>query len=210
MKSRLLWFALAAAAALAISPWFGAELITPSKLADPTEWDIFARFRLTRTALGFLAGASLSACGCLLQAVLRNPLADPFTLGVSSGAALGGVIAIFLGIPWVWTGSITGASIALAIIAGIGLTDRRLTSSSLILAGVSVNSVCSALIMLMQSTAGYSKSFAVTTWLIGALDAKFKVTRERIRQIEAKALRKMRHPTRIRQLQGFLETEEPA
>ena len=167
----LAWALLAALLAAAITPWFGAEIIWPARLADPGEWDIFARFRLTRTALGLLAGASLSVSGCLFQAVLRNPLASEYTLGVSSGAALGAVAAIYFNIPWIWTGAVGGAALALSIITGIGASERRLTATSLILAGVAMNSVCSALIMLMQSTSGFSKSFAVTTWLIGAIDS---------------------------------------
>ncbi len=158
-------------AAVAIAPWFGAEIVSPASLRDPAEVDIFVRFRLARTLLGLLAGASFSVAGCLFQALLRNPLACPYTLGVSTGAALGAVLAIVLDLAWVWTGSVAGALLALALVASIFLGKRRVTTTGLILAGVSVNSVCSAMIILLQSTAGLSKSFAVTTWLIGALDA---------------------------------------
>jgi iron complex transport system permease protein len=156
---------------LLLSPWFGAEIISPAALTDPGEWQIFLQFRVTRVLLGLLAGAALAIAGCLFQAVLRNPLASPYTLGVSSGAALGAVIAITLNLAWVWTGSALGAGLALFIILRIGITQRRLSAYALILAGVSVNSVCSAFIILLQSAAGFSKSFAVTTWLIGAIEA---------------------------------------
>ena len=165
------WPLLSMLAAIAIAPWLGAEIVLPASLRDPAELDIFVRFRLARTLLGLLAGASLSMAGCLFQALLRNPLASPYTLGVSAGAALGAVIAIFLDLAWVWTGSVVGALLALALIASVFLGGRRITTTGLILAGVSVNSVCSAMIILLQSVAGFSKSFAVTTWLIGALDA---------------------------------------
>lgn len=165
------WPLVAMLAAVAIAPWFGAEIVTPASLRDPAESAIFLRFRVTRTVLGLLAGASFSVSGCLFQALLRNPLASPYTLGVSTGAALGAVIAIVLGIEWVWTGSVAGALVALVLIASVFLGKRSMTATGLILAGVSVNSVCSAMIILLQSAAGFSKSFAVTTWLIGALDA---------------------------------------
>jgi iron complex transport system permease protein len=165
------WPLLSLCAALTIAPWFGAEIVSPAALRDPAEADIFLRFRLSRTLLGLLAGASFSIAGCLFQALLRNPLASPYTLGVSTGAALGAVIAIVLDVAWVWTGSVTGALLALALIASVFLGKRSITATGLILAGVSVNSVCSAMIILLQSAAGFSKSFAVTTWLIGALDA---------------------------------------
>ena len=157
--------------AVVLTPWFGAEIVSPGALRDSPELDIFLRFRITRMLLGLLAGASLSTAGCLFQAILRNPLASPYTLGVSTAAALGAVIAIFFDFAWVWTGSIAGALLALALMAGVFLGGRGITTTGLILAGVSINSVCSAMIVLLQSAASFSKSFAVTTWLIGALDA---------------------------------------
>lgn len=165
------WPLLLLLVAMLTTPWFGPEIVSPSRLADPYERGIFVQFRLTRAALGILAGASLSLAGCLFQAVLRNPLASPYTIGVSSGAALGAVVAIVLDLAWVWSGSLLGALLALAAIAGVFAKERRLSATTLILAGVSVNSLCLAIIILLQSSAGFSKSFAVTTWLIGALDA---------------------------------------
>jgi iron complex transport system permease protein len=162
---------LAFLAAAVLTPWFGTEFVHPSSLAGMSEYGIFVRFRLTRTALGLLAGASLSLSGCLFQAVLRNPLASPYTLGVSSGAALGAVVVICLDAAIVWSGAMAGALIALGITAGVFARRRRATATTLILAGVSVSSVCSALILMLQSSAGFSKSFAVTTWLVGALEA---------------------------------------
>jgi iron complex transport system permease protein len=175
MKSEWLfafgWPLGAMLAAVAITPWFGAEIVSPASLREPGEFDIFLRFRVARTLLGLLAGASLSVAGCLFQALLRNPLASPYTLGVSTGAALGAVLCIVFNIAWVWTGAVTGAMLALALIASVFLGRRGISATGLILAGVSVNSVCSALIILLQSAAGFAKSFTVTTWLIGALDA---------------------------------------
>ena len=165
------WPLIVVVVVAAITPWFGPEIVWPSALSDPGEYNIFVQFRLSRMALGLLAGASLSVAGCLFQAVLRNPLASPYTLGVSSGASLGAVIAIVYDLAWVWSGSVLGALAALVVIAGALTRQRQMTATSLILAGVSVNSVCLALIILLQSTAGFSKSFAVTTWLIGAVES---------------------------------------
>jgi iron complex transport system permease protein len=83
------WPLIAVIVVAAITPWFGTEIVWPSALSDSGEYNIFVQFRLSRMALGLLAGASLSVAGCLFQAVLRNPLASPYTLGVSSGASLG-------------------------------------------------------------------------------------------------------------------------
>lgn len=165
------WPLAAMLAAACLTPWFGPEFVSPAALADPTEYGIFLRFRVTRTLLGLLAGASFALTGSLFQAVLRNPLAEPYTLGVSSGAALGAVTAIVFDLAWVWTGSIAGALSSLVLIGFVFLRQRGITATGLVLAGVAVNSVCSAMIMLLHSTAGISKSLAITTWLIGALDS---------------------------------------
>lgn len=153
------------------TPWFGPEFLWPNQISDAAEWEIFVRFRLTRLLLGLLAGASFAAAGCLFQAVLRNPLASPYTLGVSTGASLGAVVMILSGAGLVWAGSLLGGLTALAIVAGLGMGNRRLSANALVLAGISVNSVCAALIVLLQSVASFSQSFAVTTWLIGAMEA---------------------------------------
>lgn len=166
-----LWLAaIALAAAVAVTPWFGTEWIAPHWLADPEERALFIEFRLTRTLLAALAGAAFSLTGCLFQSMLRNPLACPYTLGVSSGAALGAVIAIaFDG--WIWAGAVTGAAVALAAVAGFGVARVELSAHALVLAGVSLNSVCGALIVLAQTFIGFSKSFSVTMWLIGSIHA---------------------------------------
>lgn len=165
------WPLLSLLAALVLTPWFGAETVHPRALADAGELDIFLRFRLSRTLLGLLSGASLAVAGCLFQAVLRNPLASPYTLGVSAAASLGATVAIFLDLTWIWMGSVAGALAGLLLMGSIFIRERRITATGLILAGVSINSVCSSIIILLQSTAGLSRSFAVTTWLVGALDA---------------------------------------
>jgi iron complex transport system permease protein len=166
-----LWPLVLLLAVIALTPWFGSEIVLPTALADPTERSIFITFRLPRLLLGLLAGSALSIAGCLFQAVLRNPLASPYTLGVSTGAALGAVIMIFLDIAWIWTGSMIGAFAALALIASVFIRQRRISATGLVLAGVSVNSVCSSFIILLQSVAGFAKSFSVTTWLVGSVDA---------------------------------------
>lgn len=165
------WPPLLMLAVVVLTPWLGSEIVSPSALADSTELSIFLNFRVPRLLLGLLAGSALSIAGCLFQAVLRNPLADPYTLGVSSGAALGAVIVIFLDIAWIWTGSTLGALAALGLIASMFIRQRRISATGLVLAGVSVNSVCAAFIILLQSVSGFAKSFSVTTWLVGSVDA---------------------------------------
>jgi iron complex transport system permease protein len=166
---RALWLSVAVlAVAVAFTPWFGTAWISPWALLDPGERTLFVEFRLTRTLLAVLAGAAFSLSGCLFQSMLRNSLACPYTLGVSSGAALGAVVAIaFDG--WVWAGAVLGAALALTAVAGFGAMRAELSAHALVLAGVSLNSVCGALIVLAQSFIGFSKSFSVTMWLIGSV-----------------------------------------
>jgi iron complex transport system permease protein len=171
---RALILAIAAAAiTLLATPFVGAGGVNLSGVisGDPLERRILIDFRLSRTLLAMLAGGSLSLAGCLFQAMLRNSLATPYTLGVSGGAALGAVIMIVLGLPFVWMGAFAGALAVLGIVAGFAVRQARLSIHALVLAGIAVNSVCSALIMLVHSFAGFTQSFSITTWLIGGVDA---------------------------------------
>lgn len=170
------WLTLAIASVLitlTVTPWIGPGALHPGKVfaGDPLDRHIFIQFRLSRTLLAMAAGGCLSLAGCLFQAMLRNSLATPYTLGVSTGAALGAVVFICLGIPAIWIGAILGAALVLLIVLGFALQKNQLSAHALILAGVSVNSVCAALIMLLHSFAGFTQSFSITSWLIGGVDA---------------------------------------
>jgi iron complex transport system permease protein len=164
---------LAATLTLVVTPFVGSGGVNLNGVisGDPLERRILIDFRLSRTVLAMLAGGSLSLAGCLFQAMLRNSLATPYTLGVSGGAALGAVLMIILGLPLVWLGAFAGALAVLTIVAGFAARQARLSIHGLVLAGIAVNSVCSALIMLLHSFAGFSQSFSITTWLIGGVDA---------------------------------------
>jgi iron complex transport system permease protein len=143
---------------------------------DP-DWSILTNLRLSRTLLGLFAGGALALAGSLFQSMLRDALATPYTLGVSTGASLGAVIAIALdwhragGIVGVWIGALIGAGVILLIVMGAATRKGQLSSSSLLLAGIAINSVCAALILLVHSVSGLSQSFAISRWLIGGLDA---------------------------------------
>lgn len=157
----------------AITPWIGPGALVPSNViaADSLDRRIFIHFRLSRTLLALAAGGSLSLAGCLFQAMLRNSLADPYTLGVSTGAALGAVIFICMGIPAIWLGAVLGATLVLMIVLGFAVRRTQLSAHALILAGVSINSICSALIMLLHSFSGFTQSFSITSWLMGGVDS---------------------------------------
>jgi iron complex transport system permease protein len=143
---------------------------------DP-DWSILTDLRVTRTLLGLFAGGALALAGSLFQSMLRDALATPYTLGVSTGASLGAVVAIALdlhmvaGVLGVWVGALAGAGVILFIVMGAASREGQLSSSSLLLAGIAINSVCAALILLLLSMSGLAQSFAISRWLIGGLDS---------------------------------------
>jgi iron complex transport system permease protein len=126
---------------------------------------------LPRVILAMIGGAALAVTGVLFQCMLRDPLAEPYTLGVSSGASVGAVLGICFG--WRATGllSLGGAALVLLIVLGIAMEGRRLSSFTLMLAGVTMNSIAFAIILFLHSTASFSQSFAISRWLMGGLDA---------------------------------------
>jgi iron complex transport system permease protein len=145
--------------------------------ADPTAV-ILLQLRLPRVLLAFLVGGCLAAVGTALQAMLRNPLADPYVLGISSGAALGAALAILLGLEASLLAFSTlplcafgGGLLALAIVYRVATSSGALPVQSLLLAGVILNAIFSALIMFATSMMSPSRSFAITSWLMGTLTA---------------------------------------
>lgn len=145
----------------------------------PSTWEtIILQMRLPRVTLGFLVGASLSVAGASFQGLLRNPLADPYTIGVSSGAALGATIALFLqttlgftfqpGIPFF---AFLGASIALFFIYNLARVGRVVPVTTLLLAGVVVSSFLSAVISLLMLLAG-EHIRGIFFWLVGGLSLR--------------------------------------
>jgi iron complex transport system permease protein len=141
------------------------------------DWSILTNLRVSRTLLGLFAGGALALAGSLFQSMLRDALATPYTLGVSTGASLGAVAAIALdwhltgGIAGIWAGALIGAGLILFVVMSAATRRGELSSSSLLLAGIAINSVCAALILLIHGLTGMSQSFAISRWLIGGLDA---------------------------------------
>jgi len=145
---------------------------------DNVDAQIFFVARLPRVLSGGLVGASLAAAGVVLQAMLRNPLATPFTLGVSAGAALGAMVAIAfgldigaIGVSSVPIASFIGALISIAIVYMLASSQKRgLSTNVLLLAGVTLNSFFSAVILFVQYMADFTQSFRTIRWLMGDLD----------------------------------------
>jgi iron complex transport system permease protein len=132
-------------------------------------WEI----RLPRVLLAVLVGATLGLAGAAMQGLLRNPLAEPGILGVSSGAALGAVIVLYFGFAaaaWYWlpVAAIVGALLALTLV--YLLAGFRSSVLSLILAGVAINAIAGALISVALNFApSYFALQEIVFWLMGSL-----------------------------------------
>jgi iron complex transport system permease protein len=146
--------------------------------SDNVDAQIFFIARMPRIVAGAIAGAALAAAGVVFQALLRNALATPFTLGVSAGASLGAMLAIVLGAtisagPFsaVPVASLGGAAIAAAIVYRLAtMQDRAMSTTVLLLAGVTLNSFFSALIMFVQYIADFAQVYRAIRWIMGDLD----------------------------------------
>jgi len=137
---------------------------------------IIVSVRIPRVLCVALVGASLSLAGTAMQGLLRNPLADGSTLGVSSGAALGAVIAMAFGLKFPWIGSIgtmmsaiVFAFVSLVLILGLAYgVDRSLSTNTIILIGVIFSMFTSSLISLVIAFAG-ERVKTITFWTMGSL-----------------------------------------
>lgn len=171
---------LAAASLLCLlsTPFLGASLIAPVDVLDSASADnlIFWRLRLPRSLGAFLAGSGLSLCGLAFQAMFRNPLATPFTLGVSSGAALGASIYFRLGIPLGFAGmaggtffAIAGSIFSMLLVYAITRGSRAFSTTVMLLAGVIINFLFSSLVMFVQYMSNAHDAVQIMRWLMGAL-----------------------------------------
>jgi iron complex transport system permease protein len=173
------------AAALVVAPLVGSARITLGAafdrsipFADNIDAQILFVARLPRVLAAALVGSALAAAGVVFQALLRNPLASPDTLGVSSGAALGAMLAItfhfnanVFGIPSIPLASFAGSIGALAIVYALATARRRgLSATVLLLAGVTMTAFFSALILFAQYLADFTDTYRTVRWLMGMLD----------------------------------------
>src|SRR5512136_572772 len=138
---------------------------------NETERTIILSLRLPRAILAGLVGAGLSVAGATFQALLRNPLADLYILGVSSGAAVGAIIALLLGLSTFSIGlplaSFLGALLTVLIVLYFGRQDGKLHPNTLLLAGVIIGSFLSALIMFFISVSQKEELHTILFWLMG-------------------------------------------
>lgn len=154
----------------------GAALTSPLDWAGNVDAAILFVARLPRILVAAVVGASLALAGSAFQSLLRNPLATPYTLGVSAGATLAAVVAM----RWVPSGLATELTVPAAALVGasattllvLWLTTRRadLPGVVLLLAGVSLNFTISAAVLLMQYFADYAETARMVRWMMGDLD----------------------------------------
>lgn len=176
--------------ALAIGAVLVAPLVGPTHVSLRRVFDVSIPFdqnpdaqiffvaRLPRTLAAAIVGGLLSAAGVVFQALLRNPLACPFTLGVSAGAAFGAVLAITLnwslpalGVSAVPAAAFAGSVAAVGIVYALSQARHRgLSTTVLLLAGVTLNALLSALILFFQYFSSYADVYRTLRWLIGDLD----------------------------------------
>jgi iron complex transport system permease protein len=165
-------------------PLLGSTSISFSKvfqswppLPENRDAQIFFQVRLARTLLAGLTGAAMAVAGVIFQAVLRNPLACPFTLGIAGGSSFGAVAAIglgltagFCGISMITLFAFVGALLSIGMVYSLASLIRSFSATTLLLAGVGINYFFSALVLLFYFTADFSQSFAMMHWLMGSLD----------------------------------------
>ena len=160
-----------------ITPFIG-----PTKISFGSLWlggleqDILLDLRLPRLVFAFLVGFILSMIGTVFQALLRNELATPYTLGVSSGGALGAVVAIksglaitFLGFSTTVLFSITGSMITILVIYLIAKGKAGLSPVTLILTGVTLSLLFSSIILFIHYLADFTETYRMIRWLMGGL-----------------------------------------
>jgi len=164
----LLFFLLLAAILFGIS--FGAVALNLKDLFSSANSQIL-KLRFTRIILGLCAGGGLAVAGVIFQGILRNPLAEPYVLGVSSGAGLGAVLALFfkLSMEFLPITAFIGAGLTMFIVYNLAKVNGRASAQSLLLSGVIVGAVFSSLLLFFVSLSSNEAMHGITWWLLGSL-----------------------------------------
>lgn len=154
---------------------------------DNPDSQIFFSVRLPRCLLAALTGAAMACAGIVFQAILRNPLACPFTLGVAGGSAFGAVIAILLGLTatihgfsWITLFSFVGALFSLFLVYSLATLLRSFSAITILLAGVAINYFFNALVLLAYYIADFTQSYSMIHWMMGSLDVIDLTTVEKL------------------------------
>lgn len=178
--------AFAGAASLVLALAVGSVPVSPSQIlatltghADSATHDVIWQLRAPRAVAGFAVGAGLALAGALLQGLLRNPLADPYVLGISGGAAVGALVAIALGLP----GGLVQVAAALGAVGTLGLLfalarralftrdalESEQATTGVLLTGVMIASFAAALLSLVLALAPDARLRTMVFWLLGDL-----------------------------------------
>ncbi|NOZ10719.1 MAG: iron ABC transporter permease [Gammaproteobacteria bacterium] len=167
---------LVSLAAVLLSLGLGSVAISPDSLfslltgsGTPLERTIVLDLRLPRTLSAFAVGGLLALAGALLQVLLRNPLADPYVLGVSGGASVAALTALLLGwgTAWVSTGAFLGALFSMALVFGLSRSRGPWTPTRLLLTGVVIAAGWGALISLLLALSPDTHVRSMLFWLMG-------------------------------------------
>ncbi len=149
-----------------------ARSLTGTPAEDATLATIIWQIRFPRALLAALIGATLSLGGLVFQAILRNPLAEPYILGISGGAAIGAISGILLGLsrfPGVSLTSFAGSMATLLVLMVIAGTRSMVQNDRLLLSGVMVNAFCGAVIMFLISVTRDNRLHNIIFWMMGDL-----------------------------------------
>lgn len=148
------------------------QLLTNPQAADPATIAIVWQIRLPRVILAAATGSTLALGGLVFQALLRNPLSEPYILGLSGGAAVGAILGMMFGLanfPGVTLLAFAGGFTTLFLVIGIARGRSKREENTLLLGGVMVNAFCGALIMLMLALSKDTQLRSVLFWLMGDL-----------------------------------------
>jgi iron complex transport system permease protein len=173
MNFRIIILVLAVLLIVVLSALLGPRIISPFDL-DETDHQILVSIRAPRVLVAFLMGMALGASGAVLQGILRNPLADPYILGISSGASLTAALGIiggltFLGSFTVPVMAFAGAILTGAIVGMMGWKRGGIWPERLLLAGVGLSFLFSSLLMLLMSISTDEGLRRATLWIFGDL-----------------------------------------
>lgn len=179
LRSKAILLALLAAGVVLCVILFSLLARPPLPLAvlfgggNETDSTLFWHLRLTRAVMAVLVGAALSVAGLSFQALLKNPLADPYILGVSGGASLGYVVGVALGVSarFLPLAGFVAAFAALIIIYRLAMQDGVISVTSLLLIGVIFNSFTFALILFINAIATFGQAHQILNLLLGSLEA---------------------------------------
>jgi iron complex transport system permease protein len=178
LRRALFWLSLILLASTLVALWVGYQRLDLLALrTDERARLIFFELRLPRVVMAGIVGASLGVVGAALQAMFRNPLAEPLTLGVSGGGALGASVAIAFGmgahvagLPVIFVAAFLGACASIFVVYRLARTGATVLPGALLLAGVVVNTIAAAGVVVLQYFADYSRALQILRWTIGSLD----------------------------------------